>query len=80
MKGKLYDHEWYEVPVRVERSGKKLIVPASQVCAGDKVWLFQLLGTLSYTVHDVIPDDDEGIMYIKINSIDAYPADAFLSE
>lgn len=79
MKYKWYDHEWYEVPVRVERNGQILIVPANQVCAGDRVWLLGL-GMFSYIVHDVIPDDDEGIMYIKINSIDAYPADSFLSE
>ena len=68
--------EWYEIPVRVERDGASMVVPACEVQPGDSVWI----DFVSYIVKDILADDEEGIMYIKINEIDAWPAAMFLSE
>ena len=69
--------EWYEIPVKVVRNEKTMIVPANQVQNGDTVWL----GMLQYTAHDHLPDDDEEIMYIQINGgADAWPAAMFASK
>ena len=70
------NREWYEIPVRVERDGASMVVPACEVQPGDRVWM----DFVSYIVKDILADDEEGIMYIKINEIDAWPAAMFLSE
>lgn len=69
-------YEWYEAPIRVERDGVSMIVPVNQVRPGDRVWS----GRIPYTVTDLLADDEEEAMYIKINEIDAWPSEMFLSE
>lgn len=69
-------YKWYEIPIRVKRNGKVLIVPANEVISGDKVWLCDV----EYTSDGCIADDEEEIMYIKTNKIDAWPAAMFLSK
>ena len=68
--------EWYEAPIQVERDGVSMIVPVCQVHPGDRVWS----GRIPYTVTDLLADDEEEVMYIKVNAIDAWPAEMFLSE
>ena len=68
--------EWYEAPIRVERDGVSMVVPVGQVHPGDRVWS----GRIPYTVADLLADDEEETMYIKINEIDAWPSEMFLSE
>lgn len=65
--------EWYEIPICVSLNGESYIVAANEVQPGDKV----CMGLCQYTVHDILPDDDEEIMYIKINEVDAWPAAMF---
>lgn len=65
--------EWYEIPICVGRNGELYIIAANEVQPGDKVWM----GLCQYTVHDILPDDDEEVMYIKINDVDAWPAAMF---
>lgn len=69
-------YEWYEAPIRVERDGVSMIVPVGQVRPGDRVWS----GRIPYTVTNLLADDEEEVMYIKINEIDAWPSEMFLSE
>ena len=69
--------EWYEAPIRVERDGVSMIVPVCQVHPGDSVWSGRMI---PYTVTDLLADDEEEVMYIKVNAIDAWPAEMFLSE
>ena len=69
-------YEWYEAPIRVERDGVSVIVPVNQVRRGDRVWS----GRIPYTVTDLLADDEEEVMYIKINEIDAWPSEMFLGE
>lgn len=69
--------EWYEAPIRVERDGVSMIVPVCHVHPGDRVWSGRMI---PYTVTDLLADDEEEVMYIKVNAIDAWPAEMFLSE
>lgn len=69
--------EWYEAPIRVEQDGVSMIVPVCQVHPGDRVWSGRMI---PYTVTDLLADDEEEVMYIKVNAIDAWPAEMFLSE
>lgn len=68
--------EWYEVPVKVKRNEELLVVPANDVKEGDTVWMTRI----PYKAYGILADDEEEIMYIKINPIDAWPACCFASE
>lgn len=71
-------NKWYEIPVRIERKGLILVVPANQVQDGDKVWL--VFGT-SHISSGCIADDDEEIMYIQLNGgLDCWPAEMFINK
>ena len=69
--------KWYEIPIRVERNGEALIIPANEVESGDKVWF---CSGVKYISDGCIADDEEEIMYIKINKVDCWPAAMFVSE
>lgn len=69
-------YEWYEEPVKVERNGEILVVPANEVQDGDTVWM----GGIPRRAYGCIPDDDEEIMYIYIDPINAWPAECFASK
>lgn len=62
--------EWYEVPIKIIRDGKEMILPANEVKKGDYVFF---LG-MKRICDGMIPDDDEEIIYIKFG-IDLWPAE-----
>ena len=66
-------YNWHEIPVKVKRNNVVLTVHADEVQAGDIVWL----GPVPHVSEGCFPDDDEEIMYIKINGIDCWPAAMF---
>lgn len=68
--------EWYEEPVKVKRDDKILVVPANEVQEGDTVWM----GEIPYKSYGVIADDDEEVMCIYIDPINAWPAGCFASK
>lgn len=67
--------EWYEIPVKVQRDDKIMIVPANEVKRGDYVFY---LG-MKRKCDGHIPDDDEEVMYLEFG-INSYPAEMFDSE
>ena len=67
--------EWYEIPIKIQRGNKEMVVPTNQVQAGDHVFY---LG-IKRRCDGAIPDDEEEIMYLKFG-IDCWPAEMFDSE
>lgn len=64
--------EWYEIPVKVIRDGKEMVVPANQVSKGDYVFW----SGRKVKCDGCIPDDDEEVMYLRFG-IDNWPAEMF---
>ena len=63
---------WYELPIKVNRNGTDMIIPANQVEDGDLVFF----DGEKRQCDGMIPDDDEEIIYL-IFGIDQWPSAIF---